>query len=112
MSLRERAKADLPKAIKARQRHAVVALRSILAAIDNAEAVEPLSGPVPLVGRSDDVPRKELSETQIREIVRMEADERRSAVAAYERLGQQAEAARLRAEIAVIDSYLNGADPD
>jgi uncharacterized protein len=68
LPLRARLKADLPKAMKARQSNAVTALRTVLAAIDNAEAVEVDTSLVPLVGISNDVPRKVLTEEDVRAV--------------------------------------------
>jgi uncharacterized protein YqeY len=106
MSLRERIKADLPKAMRERQTVVVATLRSLMAAIDNAGAVEqgPPSGPI--VGRAADVTRKTLSDSDLRTIVRAEADERTEALATYERLGKTNDADRLRKELVVINRYL------
>lgn len=106
MPLRERLKADLLRAMKARQRTTVATLRSMLAAIDNAGAVEPNTSTSPVVGRSADVSRKVLMEEQMRKVLQTEVEERRSAVAEYERLERHVEADRLRAELEVFAHYL------
>lgn len=112
MLLYKRLKADLLSAMKARQSIAVATLRSMVGAIDNAGAVEHDTTIVPLVGRSADVPRRELTEAQVRAILQGEADERRSAQVKYERLGKNMEAERLRAELEVFARYLGDAAPD
>jgi uncharacterized protein YqeY len=106
MSLRERIKADLPQAMRERQTVVVATLRSLMAAIDNAGAVEqePPSGPI--VGRAADLARKTLSDSDLRNIVQAEADERTEALATYERLGKTNDADRLRKELIVINRYL------
>ena len=103
----ERLKADLRIAMKARQNSTISAIRSMLAAIDNAGAVELDESLTPTVGTSGDVPRRILSEEQVQEILHREAENRRSAIATYERLRRQEEADRLRAELAVFGRYLD-----
>jgi uncharacterized protein YqeY len=106
MSLRERIKADLPQAMRERQTVVVATLRSLMAAIDNAGAVEQLPPRGPIVGRVADVARKTLSDSDLRNIVRAEAAERTEALATYERLGKTNDADRLRKELIVINRYL------
>lgn len=107
--LREQMKTDLRSAMKARATEDVVTLRSVLAAIDNAEAVPvaPTSSSVaPVIGRSADVPRKVLSADDIRQLVQHEVDERRHASATYAQLGQAAEAERLQRAADLLAAYL------
>jgi uncharacterized protein YqeY len=115
--LRDRLRAALPPAMKARDRDAVAALRSALAAIENAEAVAP-PAPAPLrdgvipgatagLGSGEAV-RVDLSEDRVAAIVRGEVDERRSAAADYARAGQDDRAARLTAEADVLAAHLGG----
>jgi uncharacterized protein YqeY len=106
MLIRKRMKADLTEAIKARQRSKVTALRSVLAAIDNAEAIEAGDRPQPVVGRSNDVPRKELNEDDIRDIVQREIVDYQSSIAQYEQLGKEAEGNQLRERLEIIAHYL------
>lgn len=103
--------------MKARDRAAVAAVRSALAAIDNAQAVEPspptrtdgvIAGAVTGLGAGD-APRRELSEGDIAALVRAEVTDRRVAAAEYERAGQVDAAARLIAEADVLTAHL--ADP-
>jgi uncharacterized protein YqeY len=106
MFLRERIKADLPAAMRERQTIVVATLRSLMAAIDNAGAVEQGSPSGPVVGRPADVARKTLSDSDVRNIVQAEADERTEALVTYERLGRTSDADRLRKELIVIGRYL------
>ncbi len=106
MTLRERLKADLPKAIKSQQNSAVTALRTILAAIDNAEAVELDPSMRPTIGRSTEVPRKFLTEAEIHGILQREIKALCANIAEYERLGRTTQADGLRAELAVLMHYL------
>ncbi|MEZ4730992.1 MAG: hypothetical protein R3E79_28055 [Caldilineaceae bacterium] len=110
MHLREQMKADLLQAMKARQHATVATLRSVLAVIDNAEAVpvdEPTVPVEPVVGKRNEVPRKVLSVDDIRQIVQKEMDERHAASVQYARLGLQAEAERLQTAAALIATYLH-----
>jgi uncharacterized protein len=104
----------LPPALKARDQAAVTALRSALAAIDNAQAIEapppPRSGGV-VAGAvtglgAGDAPRRQLSEGDIAAIVRAEIADRRMAFADYERAGQLDAAARLAVEADVLAAHL------
>ena len=107
MSLRTQLKADLRHAMKARQKEAVAALRILLAAIDNAEAVPTDPSFVPFTGRTNDVPRKLLTEAHIQQILHAEAAKQREALAEYERLDQEEAAQQIRAELAVMSKYLD-----
>lgn len=104
--------------MKARDRAAVAAIRSALAAIDNAEAVDPAHAPRPgstviagaAVGlHAGEVPRLELSGEQVVALVEAEAVERMAAARHYDELGRPDEAARLRAEAAVLQVHLDEA---
>jgi uncharacterized protein YqeY len=110
MSVRNRIKADLLLAMKASESATVATLRTMLAALDNAEAVPLDASFQPLVGQSNDVPRKVLSEKEFLQVLHNEANGRRTAVATYEQLGKVEEANRLRAELAVFAKYLGDID--
>jgi uncharacterized protein YqeY len=58
------------------------------------------------LGRSGDVPRKELSDADCRSIIAAEGSARAKAAEEYTRLGRNDVAARLRAEQAVIERYV------
>lgn len=117
--MRERMREDLAAAIKAQDRIAIAALRTGLAAIDNAEAVDAPGASSPVTGSShvagasagagsSDVPRRVLSDADISAIVRAQVAERREAAAAYDKLGRPSEGDVLRGEAAVLDRYLTG----
>jgi len=104
----------LPRALKARDRAAVAALRSAIAAIDNAQAVPapapPRSGGV-IAGaasglRAGDAPRRELSEGDVVAIVAAEVADRRAAAADYDAAGQGDAAAPLVAGAHVLARHL------
>ena len=103
--------------MKARDAVAVAVLRSALAAIDNAEAVDDAGAPTTLSGDgpiaksvsglgAGEVPRRLLTPEEEATIVASEMAERRAAAAEYDRLGRPDEALRLRAEAAVIAAYV------
>jgi uncharacterized protein len=120
-TLRERLRAALPAAMKARDAAAVAALRSALAAVDNAEAVE--AAPPPTAATHPDLAgttvgvgateagRRDLEEAEVERLVRAEVTDRRAAAQAYERAGRHDRARRLRAEADVLGSHLDGPAP-
>lgn len=120
--MRAQLSAALVEAMKARDSVAITALRSALAAIDNAEAVDVARAPQPgvtphLAGsvlgvRAADVPRRSRTEAEVQARVRAEVDERLTAAADYERMGRAEPAERLRAEADVLRRHLPGPDPD
>ena len=110
MPLRQRLRDALPAAMKARDRAAVSVLRSALAAIDNAEAVD-VPTPVhehlaieqtPVGLGAAEVGWRALSEEQVVDIVRGELTERQVATRDYDRSGQRDRAAELRAQAEVL----------
>jgi uncharacterized protein len=111
-ALRQRLRDALPAAMKARDRVAVAALRSALAAIDNAEAVGGTGAKGMAIEQSPvgvgaaELPRRELTAEQVEEIVRAEVAEREAAALGYERGGHADRAAQLRNEIRVLAQAL------
>ncbi|MCK8437545.1 hypothetical protein G3I77_32475 [Streptomyces sp. D2-8] len=102
--------------MRARDKAAVSALRSTLAALDNAEAV-PLADTAPRAGALEASPvgagateaaRRELSERDVLHVVRAEADERLAAADHLTTPAHADRAARLRAEAAVLLRFLDG----
>lgn len=94
---------------------AVTALRSALAAIDNAEAVQPAADRndplaielTPLGVGAAEVERRVLTEEQVERIVHTEIAERESAAQDYDRADHPDRAHRLRGEAAVLAAYLS-----
>lgn len=103
--------------MKARDRVAVAALRSALAAIENAEASpahvaglsvvddQHIAGSAVGLGAGEGE-RRHLSETDVRTIVEAEVRERSDAAGEYEQAGQHDAARRLRGEAEVLSRYL------
>jgi uncharacterized protein YqeY len=107
-TLRERLKSALPTAMKQRDAVLLPALRSTLAALDNAEAV-PATDPGPVALEHTPVgvgvreaERRQLSEEDVRRLVLAEIAERESAARDLERAGHSAPAETLRAEAAAL----------
>ena len=119
-ALRSALRADLVTAMKARQAEAVSALRTALAALDNAEAVAPPTSPPGMVVTSEhfagsaaglgatEAVRRVLSLDDMYDILRAQVAERDSEAECYESLGQSAAAGRLRREVDALRGYLPG----
>ena len=112
--VRERLQQALRAAMKARDTVAVSALRSVLAAIANAEAVPPAAASPAVTGdqyvagstaglAATEAGRRELTGEEVAEIVRAEAAERRAAARQYHAAGQAEQAGRLLREAQVIE---------
>jgi uncharacterized protein len=100
---------DLTAAIKDRDRVAISALRSALAAIENSEApeVDDRAPVVPTAGLgSTEVERRRLTDADVRAIVEAEVRQRAAAAEEYDRLGRTEAATRLRAEADVLRRHL------
>jgi uncharacterized protein YqeY len=105
----------LTVAIKARDAVAVSALRSALAAIENATAVNaepasssptgPIAGAVSGLGAGE-VARRQLTEADVHALVSAEVEQRLAAAAQLDGLGRPDRAERLRAEAAVLSAHL------
>ncbi|MET7682360.1 hypothetical protein [Streptomyces sp. NPDC005423] len=102
--------------MRARDKAAVSALRSTLAALDNAEAVPAdetqLRGVAleqsPVGVGTTEAARRELSEDDVVDVVRAEATERLEVAAQFTAPAHADRAARLRAEAAVLLRFLEG----
>ncbi|WP_328397602.1 GatB/YqeY domain-containing protein [Nocardia sp. NBC_00416] len=110
--VRDRLRAALTTAMKARDRQTTALLRATLAAVDNAEAVgigAQRAGAVEAASigpGSAEVPRRELGEAEIIEIVRSEIADRLSAAGAYEAAGRSDRAGTLHAEAAILATFV------
>jgi hypothetical protein len=116
-TLRERLNGSLGAAMRRKDGVAVSALRSAIAALDNAAAVRPsvadgptvashprLAGTVHGVGGAE-VPRRTLTDDEQRAVLQAEIDERLSAAAQFDLGGRPDRADRLRAEAAVLAEH-------
>lgn len=106
MSVPRRLRADLVTAIRERNKVAVSMIRTLIAAIENAEAVEAESMAEVNIGLNHDRPRRDLSQADIASIVARERDELTDAVKRYRELGLTTELAELEERMAVVDRYI------
>ncbi|BBZ28942.1 hypothetical protein MMAD_32370 [Mycolicibacterium madagascariense] len=114
--LREEVRRDLRTAIKSRQPETISVLRTIIAAIDNAEAIQPeahmprsADGTVahssPGVG-STEAPRRELAMRDVHAIIRDLLHEYDTQAQQYRSMRQHEAADRLRRQANILHSYL------
>jgi uncharacterized protein YqeY len=103
---------ELTTAMKQRDPDAVVALRTAIAAIENAQAIEVrdtgLGATMAHMSRAGheaaqtELPRRELSDAQVDAIIRAQINERQQDSKRYDALGQAEAATHLRAEAAAL----------
>lgn len=103
-------------AMKDRDRVATAVLRSALAAIDNAEAVDAslappeqpgvIAGGVAGLGAGE-VPRRTITDDHVRAILLEAITERELAAAQYDSLHRPDDALRLRTEVSVLAAFLD-----
>jgi hypothetical protein len=104
--IRSRLSSDLTTAMKTRDKVRIRVIRSTLAAIANAEAVEASTRAEGTVGYSD-VPRRDVDRAQIIDLIESEIGEREVAAAQYRDVGRPADAGMLEEEIGVLRDYLD-----
>ena len=108
---------DLTAALKARDTDAVAALRTAIAAIDNAQAV-PASSPSPAADSthvagtrsgagSPEAPRRQLGSGELRDILRAQITEHTREADRYAALGQADAAERLRRQARTLMAHLH-----
>ena len=115
-ALRAAPRLGLTTALKARDRDALAALRTAIAAIDNAEAVPaPDAAPPAASARfagarsglgAAEATRRELSASELRDILRGQVAEYTSEADRYDALGQADSAERLRRQALALAPYL------
>ena len=107
-AFKDRLRTDMKAAMLARATDEVRLLRTLIAALDNAEAVpgaQDRHAQRAFGDSSGEVPRHELDEEAIAEIFAAEMAARLAAAAVYERHDQTELAERLRGEAALIGRY-------
>jgi len=109
-AIKSRLRADLRSAMIAKDALRVRALRALIAAVDDAQAVPPAAGQPRYVvhafgDRSVEVPRLRLTDDDVQRLLRHEAAARTSAAEEMERLDQNERAQELRLEAAIITRY-------
>ena len=116
-ALRDILRRGLTRAMKAREPDAVSALRTAIAAIDNAEAVPaPDESPATTSGHiasahagigATEAARRNLSPSEQQAILRDQVSAYNAEADRYAALGQQDAAARLRAQAGLLSAYLH-----
>lgn len=115
--IRAALRADLTAAMKARDRDAVSALRTAIAAIDNAEAIATdadhggqtsgdIAGAVGGVGSTESA-RRDLTTPDVRAVLRAQVTDRITEAARYDAYGQSPAADRLRREASALMKYID-----
>jgi uncharacterized protein YqeY len=99
-TMRARLQADLRDAMKRRDAAAISTLRCLIAAIDNAGAVEAREA-----GGATEVARRVLTARDVGAVLRREWEARETAAATLERHGRDAGAPR--GEMSIVANYLN-----
>ena len=115
-ALRNALRHALTAALKARDPDARTALRTAIAAIDNAEAIPALDGNQATTSAhiadatsgpgSTEATRRQLSSSELRDIIRAQIDERTREADRYDTLGQADAAERLRRQARTLAAYL------
>ncbi|MBK1866781.1 GatB/YqeY domain-containing protein [Taklimakanibacter albus] len=110
-AMKTRLRADLRAAMKDRRSGEADVLRSLVSAIDNAEAPptqkeEIMSSLHRFRSGSAEVERLLLDGAQVRQVLLAEIQERELAAAEFDRLEKTVRAAALRAEVAIVRRYL------
>lgn len=110
-AMSDQLRADLKMAMRERRQDEVRVLRSLIGAIDNAQAVPVAPGHQPYVAQAfgdgaAEVPRLVLSDADVARLLTEEASSREEAAEDMARLRQAERAALLRQEAAVVRRYL------
>ena len=105
-ALRKQLEADLPLAMKARAASRAGVLRTTLAAIANAEAVD-VDGEHQRAGLYGDVERKLLTDDDVRAVVEHERDDLRGLAQHMYDIGQRDEGDDLTERADVLERYLS-----
>jgi uncharacterized protein YqeY len=103
VEMKARMRGDLMGALKEKRADEIAVLRSLLAAIDNAEA--PPIDTAPAFGTSAEVERLLLTEAQLRQVLRREMEEREQAAEELARLGQRERADALLRQSEIAGRY-------
>lgn len=105
--LKERLRADLKAAMRERKADEVAVIRTLIAAVDNAEA-PPVEGFAERLRQREaigEIGRRKLAASDLNRVLEAEARSRLAAAEDYERHGRDDEAARLCREVELIGRY-------
>lgn len=110
-ALQAQLRTDLTAALRARDRVATSTLRTLLAAIANAEAPDMSVAPTPSFGALVEHDRLRLTPAAVRTVLEHEVVKRLDAAGEFASLGLDDEVVRLEAEVAIVRRYLDGRWP-
>ena len=102
-----RLRADLKIALTNSDRLEMSQIRTLIAALENAEAVEVVTSTEPKLGLDHDVARRVLDPDDVARIIALERDELLDAVARYRELVLVDELADLEARLRIVERYLD-----
>jgi uncharacterized protein YqeY len=113
MAMKAHIRAELVTAMRAKQSLKVAALRTVLAALDNAESVPIGTQHQPYQSHAfgdprTEVPRRILTADEVQALVMAEITKRREAADQMDQLGQSPQAEQLRDEALVLDILAQG----
>jgi uncharacterized protein YqeY len=106
MNIEDRLRSDLQQARKQRDDLAVEAIRMLMSVADNAGAVDLGPWESSHLGGPTEVPRRHVTEREVLELFRAEADDFRAAAAEYRRHGQAEAADDMEIRARVVERYL------
>ena len=109
MSDLSRLRGDLERALRTRDRLEISTLRTIIAAVENAAAVDVETSAEPKLGLGHDQPRRELSDEDVAGVLLSEHNELVDAATRYRDLGLVEETADLERRARIVERYLPGA---
>ncbi len=107
MSIQERLRSDLKVAMANRDRLEMSQIRTLIAAVENAEAVEVETSSEPKLGLHHDVARRVLDSDDVHRILTREHDELADAVSRYRDLALVDELVELKVRLSIVERYLD-----
>jgi hypothetical protein len=92
--------------LRARDKIEISMIRTLIAAIENAEAIDADDRGMPAIGFNHDQPRKTLTADDVTRIVVSERDDLIDALEQYRSLGLGPEVEELEHRVEIVDRYL------
>lgn len=99
-------RADLAISLRERRSIEVSAIRTLIGALENAEAVEVEHSSEVKTGFGHDVPRRELTDREVRDILERERSDVVNAMVRYGDLGLDDHVAEMKARLTIIERYV------
>jgi uncharacterized protein YqeY len=102
----ERLRADLATALRSRNTVEVSMVRTLIGVVENAGAVEAESTNEVKKGLGHDVPRRELTDEDVHDLLENEHSEVAEALAHYRDLGLDDQIAEMETRLSIVERYL------